>query len=458
MYEKMRDNGRFWSIFLFDLITIYGLYYWFYRYYEHSPMISAKAVLLMGAVAFVWTFITVNSNVCSLSSKTRLYDLLLATLLGYSLLSVFIIAVVAVFSQFKPNANLILYPILLSFSASIFVRCFAFVIRRHFVLHGYMQKKVLIVGGDRISERVIKKIRFTPQLGYNIYGVIADYYHDTMPKGLYLGKLERIGEILESQLLDEVLIALPLRREKEIVSIVETCEREGVRFRIIPDFYRVIENRASLDYLDDIPLISIRTEPLHSMKSIVLKRCFDIMFSMCVMAFFSPVFLVLALMVKLSSPGPVFFKQKRIGANNIEFEMYKFRTMGVQETKQSDTVWTTEADPRVTKVGKFLRKSSLDEMPQFWNVFVGNMSVVGPRPERKFFVEKFKENVPRYKVRHQVKSGISGWAQVNGLRGDTSIKDRVEHDLYYIENWSLWFDLVIIWKTVFGRKTISNAY
>lgn len=138
--------------------------------------------------------------------------------------------------------------------------------------------------------------------------------------------------------------------------------------------------------------------------------------------------------------------------------MYKFRTMKIQETKESDTVWTTENDSRVTSIGKFLRKHNLDELPQFWNVFIGDMSVVGPRPERKFFVEQFKEQVPRYKVRHQAKSGITGWAQVNGLRGDTSIKERIEHDLYYIENWSFWNDVALIWKTVFGKKTNNNAY
>ena len=160
----------------------------------------------------------------------------------------------------------------------------------------------------------------------------------------------------------------------------------------------------------------------------------------------------------MSSPGPIFFKQKRISSNNKEFEMFKFRTMKVQETQDSDTIWTTQNDPRVTRIGSFLRKSNLDELPQFWNVLVGHMSVVGPRPERKFFVEKFKEDIPRYKVRHQVKSGISGWAQVNGLRGDTSIADRIAHDLYYIENWSIWVDLLIIWKTLFGKKTNTNAY
>lgn len=454
----MQENGKLWLLFCLDLIVMYCLYYWFYRYYNNTLFISSKAVILMGLILFVWTLITVNSNLCSLSVNTSLFDLLLTTIKAYSFLSALLIAVVVIFDNFLPNTKLLLYPLLISFCASFITRCVSFAVRKHFVAHGYMQKSVLVIGGDRIAERVVNKLKSEPELGYRLYGVLADYYHETMPQGLYLGKIDRINEILGSHLVDEVLIALPLRREKEILSVVGNCELEGVRFRIVPDFFKIIENKAVLDYLSDIPLISIRTEPLLSPKNRVTKRVFDILFSFGAILLLFPFVIVLFLIMNLSSPGPLFFKQKRVGSNNKEFEMYKFRTMKVQKTKESDTVWTTENDPRVTSIGKFLRKHNLDELPQFWNVFVGDMSVVGPRPERKFFVEQFKEEVPRYKVRHQVKSGITGWAQVNGLRGDTSIKDRIEHDLYYIENWSIGWDMLIIWKTLFGKKTNNNAY
>ena len=172
----------------------------------------------------------------------------------------------------------------------------------------------------------------------------------------------------------------------------------------------------------------------------------------------SPFFLLIILLIKFTSPGPVFFKQNRVGANNREFEMYKFRSMTVQAKKASDTVWTTADDSRVTGIGKFIRKGNIDELPQFWNVLTGAMSVVGPRPEREYFVEQFKNDISGYKVRHLVKSGITGWAQVNGWRGDTSIKSRIECDIHYIEDWSFLFDLKIIWLTVFGRETNRNAY
>lgn len=240
--------------------------------------------------------------------------------------------------------------------------------------------------------------------------------------------------------------------------MVEKSEYEGIRVRIVPDFFRIIQNRAVLDRLGDIPLIGIRTEPLSLLKNRVLKRAFDIVFYSVVLVIISPFFLILAILIKFTSRGPIFFKQQRIGTNNMKFEIYKFRSMTVQEKEESDTIWTKASDSRVTPIGKIIRKTNLDELPQFWNVLIGNMSVVGPRPEREYFVEKFKKDIQRYKVRHFAKSGITGWAQVNGWRGDTSIEKRVEYDIYYIENWSFWLDLKIIWLTFFGRATQKHAY
>ena len=210
--------------------------------------------------------------------------------------------------------------------------------------------------------------------------------------------------------------------------------------------------------MGDIPLISIRTEPLNILSNRIIKRTFDIVMSVALLILFSPLFLVLGLMIKFTSKGPVFFKQKRIGANNVEFDIYKFRSMTVQNPNDSDTIWTTENDKRITSIGRFMRKTNLDELPQLWNVFIGNMSLVGPRPERENFVDRFKKEIPHYKVRHLVKSGITGLAQVNGWRGDTSIAKRIENDIFYLENWSFWLDLKILWLTLFGRDTNKNAY
>ena len=213
-----------------------------------------------------------------------------------------------------------------------------------------------------------------------------------------------------------------------------------------------------MDTLGDIPLISIRTEPLNVISNRIIKRTFDMLVSFALLIFLSPLFLVIGLMIKATSKGPIFFKQKRIGANNAEFDIYKFRSMTVQNPNDSDTIWTKENDKRVTSIGRFMRKTNIDELPQLWNVFIGNMSLVGPRPEREHFVEKYKKEIPQYKVRHLVKSGITGLAQVNGWRGDTSIANRIEKDIYYLENWSFWLDLKILWLTLFGRETNKNAY
>lgn len=208
--------------------------------------------------------------------------------------------------------------------------------------------------------------------------------------------------------------AKPLRKEEAITDISNQCEYEGIRFRIVPDFFRVIQNRAVLNTLGGIPLIAVRTEPLNILSNRLIKRAFDIVASVVLLILLSPFFLMLSLIIKFTSSGPIFFKQKRIGANNVEFDIYKFQSMHVQNPSDSDTVWTTENDQRVTSIGRFMRKTNLDELPQLWNVFIGNMSLVGPRPERDHFVEKFKKEIPHYKVRHQSKSGITGWAQVNG--------------------------------------------
>jgi exopolysaccharide biosynthesis polyprenyl glycosylphosphotransferase len=210
-----------------------------------------------------------------------------------------------------------------------------------------------------------------------------------------------------------------------------------------------------MEDIDNLPLIGLRPEPLLSLSNRFVKRGFDLAFSAAVLVLLSPVFALIALLIKLTSRGPIFFSQERIGHNNRTFNLYKFRTMRVQSKQESDTVWTTRNDTRVTPIGRFLRKTNLDEFPQFYNVLIGNMSVVGPRPEREYFADRFATEIRGYRIRHLVRVGITGWAQVNGLRGDTSIPERVKYDLDYLENWSFWFDLKIIFLTLFGKN--NNA-
>lgn len=454
----MIKNGKSRLIFFIDLTIIilsFGIYYVYSVGWEH---ISYKPVTTLGIIISVWTLVAINSEVYKISATSKIFNNLLLLFTAFSLLTVCVIFFVAVFGNFMQDNKRVLYPLLYSISITMTFRLFYFIIVKHFISNGYYKKHVLVIGGDRVAERVIHKIMSSPYLGYKLYGVVADKYHESLPKGIYLGKIDRLSEIVRSKLIDEVIIALPQRRETDLINIVNTCESEGIRFRIVPDYYRMVKNRIMIETLDDIPLIAVQTEPLNSAGSRMQKRFFDIVLSFAALTILSPIFFLLAVIIKCTDQGPVFYSQKRIGANNKEFLMHKFRTMSVRPEKESDTTWTTANDDRVTKVGKFMRKTNIDELPQFWNVLKGDMSIVGPRPEREFFVEQFKKDISDYKVRHLVKSGITGWAQVNGLRGDTSIADRVKYDLFYMQYWSIWFDIKILFLTVFNKNGYKNAY
>ena len=240
--------------------------------------------------------------------------------------------------------------------------------------------------------------------------------------------------------------------------VIKECEYNGVEVNIIPDLFQFIHPKAKVLNLNGIPLIGVRANPVDTWQYVYLKRIFDIVFSLIILLVISPLFIVIMLMIKLTSPGPIFFAQKRLGTHGRPFPLYKFRTMRLANANESDTVWTTKDDDRITRIGALLRRTSLDELPQFWNVLRGDMSVVGPRPERPHFARLFREDIPTYMIRHQVKTGLTGWAQVNGLRGDTSIEKRIEFDLYYIENWSFSFDLRIILMTFIKGFVNQNAY
>ena len=273
-----------------------------------------------------------------------------------------------------------------------------------------------------------------------------------------IGTLKDLAAYLEKSSLDEVAITLNLNEYHKLEQIVAICEKSGVHTKFVPDYYNFISTNPYTEDLDGLPVINIRNVPLTNTVNRVIKRLIDIVGSIVALILFSPIMLIVAILVKKSSPGPIFFAQERIGLGNKPFKMYKFRSMGVQDPKKEAKEWTTKNDARVTPVGRVIRKTSLDELPQFWNVLKGDMSLIGPRPERPLFVEKFKEEIPRYMIKHQVRPGITGWAQVNGFRGDTSIRSRIEHDLYYIENWSLGLDIKILFLTFFKGFVNKNAY
>ena len=325
---------------------------------------------------------------------------------------------------------------------------------------GFNIKYVLLVGYSHSAESYINKILLNPQWGYVVRGILDDNTErGTEYKGIkVLGTIDNLPLILPENKLDEIAITLPLGQYGRLKEIVNLCEKSGVHTKFIPDYAGIIPDRPYTEDIQGLPVINIRHVPLTNTLNAAVKRATDIVGSIVGIVLSSPIMIISAILIKLTSDGPVIFAQERVGLHNKPFQMYKFRTMIEQTENEEAKGWTTKDDPRVTKVGKFLRRTSLDELPQLFNILVGQMSLVGPRPERPQFVEKFREEIPRYMIKHQVRPGLTGWAQINGLRGDTSIEKRIEHDLYYIENWTYEFDIKIIILTIFRGFINKNAY
>ncbi|ADL53340.1 undecaprenyl-phosphate glucose phosphotransferase [Clostridium cellulovorans] len=351
--------------------------------------------------------------------------------------------------------------------ALIFSRGVIRLVQRSYRSKGYNKWHVLVVGHSDICARFIRRVNRNRHWGYNIVGIIDDNYkidaenHQEVALTQeipILGKIADLEDILENTYVDEIYITLNLEEYKKVGKIIAIAEKHGVRIEIIPDFTKYISSKPAIDEFDGIPVINVRQIPLDEGINNVIKRTVDIIGSLILILITLPVMIFVYITIKITSPGPAIFKQERVGLNKQNFTMYKFRSMKIQKEEEEKAEWTTENDPRKTRFGSFIRKTSIDELPQFFNVLKGDMSLIGPRPERPFFVEKFKEEIPKYMVKHQIRPGITGWAQVSGWRGDTSIEKRIEYDIYYIENWSLAFDIKILFLTVFKGFVNKNAY
>ncbi len=325
---------------------------------------------------------------------------------------------------------------------------------------GYNQKHIILVGYSRAAEGYIDRVLANPEWGYRVRGILDDHKQWGYDyRGIkVIGTLKDLKPILDMNRLDEIAITLSLKEYGGLEQIVAVCEKSGVHTKFIPDYNKVIPTKPYTEDLQGLPVINIRRVPLNDPLNAAMKRVVDIFGAIVALILFSPIMLVTAILIKLTSPGPLIYCQERVGLHNCPFKMYKFRSMEVQAPEKEKSEWTTKRDPRVTPIGRVIRKTSIDEMPQLFNVLFGSMSLVGPRPERPYFVERFKEEIPRYMIKHQVRPGMTGWAQVNGYRGDTSITKRIEHDLYYIENWTLGFDFKILFLTFFKGFINKNAY
>jgi exopolysaccharide biosynthesis polyprenyl glycosylphosphotransferase len=383
--------------------------------------------------------------------------------------------IVFIFDEFFLIGRLVTFGLIFSFGLIFFYRLFpysrlVFVLvwlisiilitaGRYFVLKfektlynkGKGLKDTLIVGNNQSAADILRRLSNHKYAGFNIVGYVEESTEtgdDFLPSSLKMGSYKDVVSIVQQKNIETVLVAIPSSEHDKLYELMKACEGENVEFLMVPDFLEVITSSVRVQEIDGIPFLKIKSIPMNIWNRI-LKRAFDFMFAASVMIITSPLFIILSLLVKFTSKGPIFYKQERLSITGKKFDMIKFRSMVVDAEKNTGAVYVKKGDSRYTKIGEMLRKYSLDELPQFINVLKGDMSIVGPRPEREYFINLFKEKIPKYLDRHRVKCGITGWAQVNGLRGsDSSIEKRIEYDIYYIEHWSIIFDLKIIIKTI----------
>jgi len=333
---------------------------------------------------------------------------------------------------------------------------------RAMVIYAWVLTVVFIVFGRSllmwVGRMILQKVRQMPSLGYQVVGFVdgeTEIGKEIMGVPV-LGGIDDIPDLVKAHEVSEVIIGRPELPHQEMLTIVSRCERGQVGIKIFPDLFQIIATELSIGDLGGLPLLSVRDVALRGWK-LTLKRGVDLLGSAVGLVLLSPLLMLVAAAIKLDSPGPVFYAQERMGLDARPFWCLKFRSMRADAEKEGPG-WTTADDPRVTRVGRLIRRFSIDELPQLINVLVGEMSLVGPRPERPVYVEQFRRSIPRYMDRHREKAGLTGWAQVNGLRGDTSIAERTKYDLWYIENWSLWLDFKIILRTFFSLFRDRHAY
>lgn len=453
----------FFSFLLAYWVRFYSLLTNFVPITKGIPSLS---LYLYGSIFVVVVWVAVF-NAYGLYKSTRpkaafdeFYLLAKGATLGFSVVLAFTFFYRGTsYSRATLVASWILGMVLLYLERRAFIR-----LENYFTKRGYGVKRAIIVGTGETGISLYRKWKEKPQPGYQLIGLIeaddkslnqrGNRLSDDMP---VLGALSELHRIIQDQDVELVIMTLPLSYHQKIMEVVLECQDLKVEFQIVPDMLEIMAARAKVISLDGIPLISLGQTPLEGWNR-MLKRSLDIALSSSGLVLLSPVFILLAILIKLGSRGSVFFRQERLGRDGKRFIQYKFRSMIEKAEERTGPVFTAEDDPRRTKIGAVLRKYNLDELPQLFNVLKGDMSLVGPRPERQFFVDKFKEGIPRYFLRHKVKSGITGWAQVNGLRGNTSIEERTKYDLFYVENWSLAFDINILLLTIKDWFFSKNAY
>ena len=411
------------------------------------------------SMAFVFFFSRLYHLQRAASRIDELYSVITATFVG-TVLSFAVTAFV-----FKSNAVDVDYPrsmVIYAWGLTILLvavgRNLHRTVQRALQRRGYGEERVLIIGTGEVGQMIQQKIQHSPGMGYKVVGFVTNgSTRQSVMDVPVLGHLADLPAIIQQHDVSEVIIGLPDATRQELLSIISLCERGRVSIKIFPDVFQIMATEVNIGHLNGLPLLTVRDVALRGWR-LTLKRTVDVIGSAIGLIFFSPLLLLTAILIKLESRGPVFYAQKRMGLDAKSFPCLKLRSMRQDAEAETGPVWASKDDPRRTRIGAFIRRFSIDEFPQLINVLLGQMSLVGPRPERPVFVEHFRRSIPRYMDRHREKAGITGWAQVNGLRGDTSIIERTKYDLWYIENWSLWLDFKIILRTVFNVLSDRHAY
>lgn len=442
----------------FESILAYRIY-WLHpsNYWDDIATFSKMLWFVIPGYLISYAFCKMYGSKRSKSKRLELWNIIKANVMG---LAYFTIVLVIMKKDMKYMRAFFLIFFIVNTLLDYIFRLIVKAILKSMRKRGYNLKHVVLVGYSRTTEKYINRILSNPEWGYHIHGILDDNHEKGFDyRGIkVMDTISELPAYLETNKFDEIAITLSIDEYGKLERIVNECEKSGVHTQFIPDYNNIIPTRPYTEDYNGLPVINIRRVPLSNGWNALIKRMMDIAGSLVCIVLFSIPMLITAIIIKATSKGPLIFKQTRVGLHNREFSMYKFRSMEVQNEAKEKKAWTTKNDPRVTPIGRFIRKTSIDELPQLFNVLKGDMSLVGPRPERPFFVEKFKEEIPRYMIKHQVRPGITGWAQVNGYRGDTSIRLRIEHDLFYIENWSIGFDIKILFLTIFKGFVNKNAY
>ncbi|OGW09606.1 MAG: undecaprenyl-phosphate glucose phosphotransferase [Nitrospinae bacterium RIFCSPLOWO2_12_39_16] len=465
----LKKHAQFFENILFftDLVVI-G-FSWFLSYYIrfYSGLLPIEKGIppfiiyfyLIIPILFVWSFVFKSFGLYrpkrTSSYISELFDIVKAC--SFSVLV--LISITFFFRQYEYSRLLFLTFFLMTVSALAMERVAFRETLRYLRRKGYNLRYALIAGTGELAEDVLKRIELHPDLGIKVTGFLSNPESPIQNSKVYgipvIGSYRDIRKIISEKDIDQIIIALPVEQHALTVELLKEIGNEMIDIKVVPDICEFITLRGGIDELDGLPIISLQDTPLYGW-NIVIKRGADIIFSIAILIISSPLMILIALLIKITSIGPIFYKQERMGMDGTRFFVYKFRTMIANAEERTGPVWAKEGDERRTDVGTLLRRMNLDELPQLFNVLKGDMSIVGPRPERPVFVEQFRKSIPQYMLRHKMKAGITGWAQVNGWRGNTSIEKRIEYDLYYIENWSLLFDIKIILMTVW--KGFKNAY